>query len=134
MIDRETMSAGLREALVETLGVDEDEITSDALFVDDLGGESIDDLDLSFRLEQKFGIKTNFAELGRHWKLDDEGRLTPESIDAFRVAWPFLAENELFTLAETGDPWSIVTVELIERLVWFRLEAKAADDTIAQAS
>ena len=45
------------ETLTEALGVDDDEVTPDATLTGDLGAESIDFLDIVFRLEKAFGIK-----------------------------------------------------------------------------
>src|SRR5437773_9225316 len=42
--------------IVESLGVDEAKVTSDAALVRDLGAESIDFLDLSFKCQQTFGV------------------------------------------------------------------------------
>ncbi len=42
----------VKEALVEALGVDDDEVTPEATMVGDLGAESIDFLDIVFRLEK----------------------------------------------------------------------------------
>ena len=45
------------ETLTEALGVDDDEVTPDATLMGDLGAESIDFLDIVFRLEKTFSIK-----------------------------------------------------------------------------
>ena len=48
----------IRSALVDALGVDDDEVAPEATLVGDLGAESIDFLDIVFRLEKAFGIVT----------------------------------------------------------------------------
>ena len=53
----------VRETLVEALGVDEDEIEGGATLTGDLGAESIDFLDIVFRLEKAFDIKVPRGEL-----------------------------------------------------------------------
>lgn len=53
----------VRTALVDALGVDEEEVTPEATMVGDLGAESIDFLDIVFRLEKAFGIEIPRAEL-----------------------------------------------------------------------
>jgi acyl carrier protein len=58
----------MKEVLVDALGVDDDEVTMDATLVGDLGAESIDFLDIVFRLEKAFGIKI------------DQGEIFPESV------------------------------------------------------
>jgi len=53
----------VQEALVDALGVEEDEVTPDATLQGDLGAESIDFLDIVFRLEKAFDIKIERGEL-----------------------------------------------------------------------
>lgn len=53
----------VKETLVDALGVDEEEVTADATLTGDLGAESIDFLDIVFRLEKGFNIKIPRGEL-----------------------------------------------------------------------
>lgn len=53
----------VRTALVDALGVDDDEVTAEATLVGDLGAESIDFLDIVFRLEKAFNVKIPRGEL-----------------------------------------------------------------------
>ena len=53
----------VKEALVDALGVDDDEVTEEATMVGDLGAESIDFLDIVFKLEKSFGITIPRDEL-----------------------------------------------------------------------
>ena len=53
----------VQEALVDALGVDDDEVVPTATLQGDLGAESIDFLDIVFRLEKAFGIKIERGEL-----------------------------------------------------------------------
>ena len=53
----------VKETLVDALGVDEDEVKPDATLTGDLGAESIDFLDIVFRLEKAFNIKIPRGEL-----------------------------------------------------------------------
>ena len=56
MPSEEEIFEKVQTALVDALGVDDDEVTPDATLVGDLGAESIDFLDIVFRLEQAFSI------------------------------------------------------------------------------
>ena len=62
-MSRHDVFAKVREVLVEALGVDEDEVTEDATLQGDLDAESIDFLDIVFRLEKTFTIKIPRGEL-----------------------------------------------------------------------
>lgn len=65
-----------KDILVDTLGVDDDEVVPEASLIHDLGAESIDFLDISFRLEKTFGTKfpmrelADVAEIARNARMD----------------------------------------------------------------
>lgn len=61
--NKEEIFTKVQEALVDALGVDEEEVTPKATLQGDLGAESIDFLDIVFRLEKAFGIKIERGEL-----------------------------------------------------------------------
>jgi len=63
MQSREEIFKKVRETLVDALGVDDDEVTPAATLIGDLGAESIDFLDIVFRLEKNFDIKIPRGEL-----------------------------------------------------------------------
>jgi len=62
-MSREEILKEVQEVLVDALGVDDDEVTTEATLMGDLGAESIDFLDIVFRLEKAFGIKIPREEL-----------------------------------------------------------------------
>lgn len=53
----------VKAVLVDALGVDDDEVKPESILKDDLGAESIDFLDIMFRLEKAFNIKIPRGEL-----------------------------------------------------------------------
>ncbi len=63
MPSKEEIFDKVREALVDALGVDDDEVTPEATLQGDLDAESIDFLDIVFRLEKAFDIKIERGEL-----------------------------------------------------------------------
>ena len=56
-VSRDEIFEQVQEVLVDALGVDDDEVTAEATLMGDLGAESIDFLDIVFRLEKAFEIK-----------------------------------------------------------------------------
>ena len=62
-MSRDEIFQQVQEVLVDALGVDNDEVTTQATLMGDLGAESIDFLDIVFRLEKAFGIKIPREEL-----------------------------------------------------------------------
>ena len=81
-------------ALVDALGVDDDEVTKDATLVGDLGAESIDFLDIVFRLEKTFEISIPRAELFPEDILTNaefvhDGRVTDTGVAELKKRMPF---------------------------------------------
>jgi acyl carrier protein len=62
-MSRDEIFGQVQEVLVDALGVDDDEIMAEATLMGDLGAESIDFLDIVFRLEKAFGVKIPREEL-----------------------------------------------------------------------
>jgi acyl carrier protein len=58
------VDSAVKEAVVEALALDDDEVTPDATLMDDLGAESIDLLDILFRIEKSTGVKIEASDLG----------------------------------------------------------------------
>ena len=84
----------VQTALVDALGVDEDEVTRDATMVGDLGAESIDFLDIVFRLEKAFEIEIPRSELFPEDILTNaeyvqDGRVTEEGIAELKQRMPY---------------------------------------------
>lgn len=93
LITEEKVFEELKRAIVETLRVDEGSIKPESSLINDLGAESLDFLDVNYRLEQAFGIK-----MARHFVLehveemfgegsaiDEDGRLTEKAIELLKV-------------------------------------------------
>ena len=75
----------VKEVLEYALGADSEDITIDATLIGDLGAESIDFLDISFKLEQEFSIKIDQGELFPENLMQDEslvedGKLTEKAM------------------------------------------------------
>lgn len=91
-LTRDEIYKKVQEVLVDALGVDEDEVTPNAIIKDDLGAESIDFLDISFRLEKTFGFKIARGELMPEMQNDanlvKDGVVTPAGIALLREKLP----------------------------------------------
>ena len=62
-MSRDEIFEEVKEVLIDALGLDDDEVVADATLMGDLGAESIDFLDIIFRLEKAFDIKVPREEL-----------------------------------------------------------------------
>ena len=126
-LSQEEIFEKVQEALVDALGVDDDEVTQEATLVGDLGAESIDFLDVVFRLEKNFDIKIprgelfpeNLAAADSGFVVD--GKVTEDGIAQLREKMPH-ADVDAFA----GDPQvsklpDLFTVDMICKFIASRL-------------
>jgi acyl carrier protein len=117
--------------LVEALNVDEDEIKPDSTLQGDLGAESIDFLDIVFRLEREFGIKITRGELFPEsiFQGDPEfvqnGKVTHKGMEELRARMPFADLSGFEKDPEVGHLSDLFTVDLITRYIQGKLGAGA---------
>jgi acyl carrier protein len=128
------ISGKVTKVLVEALNVDEDEVTPAATLQGDLGAESIDFLDIVFRLEREFAIKIPRGELFPESVFQGspefvrDGRVTDRGMAELRSRMPY-ADLGIFDrdrrLAALPD---LFTVDLVTRYVAWKLGPGAAID------
>ncbi len=116
--------------LVEALNVDEDEIKPTSTLQGDLGAESIDFLDIVFRLEREFGIKIPRGELFPEsiFQGDPEfvqdGKVTPKGLSELRQKMPFADLGSFEKNPEVCNLSDLFTVDMITRYIQGKLEGK----------
>ena len=94
MAAKEEIFEKVQEALVDALGVEDDEVTPEATLQGDLDAESIDFLDIVFRLEKAFNIKIERGELFPEDILTNtdyvsDGKVNAEGIAQLKERMPF---------------------------------------------
>lgn len=127
-LSREEIYKKVQTVLVDALGVDEEEVTPQAVIKDDLGAESIDFLDISFRLEKAFGIKIGKGEMMPENVANDpnfvqNGKITPAGISELKNRMPH-SDFSAFEQDPTVDNMSkLFTVDAIVNYVEGKLKA-----------
>ncbi len=94
MATKEEIFSKVQEALVDALGVEDEEVTLEATLQEELGAESIDFLDIVFRLEKSFDIKIERGELFPEDVLTnteyvEEGKLNEAGLAELKSRMPF---------------------------------------------
>jgi acyl carrier protein len=126
-VPREEIFDKVRQTLVDALSVEEDEVTEEATLTSDLGAESIDFLDIVFRLEKTFNIKIPQEELISRDVLSDpeyvnDRKLNQAGIQALKEAMPHADLAEFEKDPDIDKVSDVITVGTIVRFV----EAKLA--------
>ncbi|HHV93149.1 MAG TPA: acyl carrier protein [Firmicutes bacterium] len=71
----------VKEIVVEQLGVDPDEVTNDASFVDDLGADSLDLVELVMALEEEFDLEIPDEDAEKITTVGDAVRYIKDKIE-----------------------------------------------------
>lgn len=121
-MDEKVIYEKVKESVVEALGIDDDEVTPNALLFDDLGAESLDLLDIVFRLEKEFGIKIPRGGIqadalsaeGENLTEEDlvvDGVLTPLGIEKLTKSMPELDPARITEGFRADDIATLFTVQ-----------------------
>ncbi len=131
MPSHEEVFEKVRTALVDALGVEEDEVTPEATMVGDLGAESIDFLDIVFRLEKAFDIKIPRGELFPEDILNNaqytaDGKVNPAGLAELKKRMPFADLTKFESNPVVQDFVLVLTVQDLVRYVEGKLNQKTA--------
>ena len=128
-LSREELFEKVQATLVEALSVEEDEVTEEATLTADLGAESIDFLDIVFRLEKEFGIKIPQEELIPRDILSnadyvDNRKLNPAGLAALKHSMPHADLSQFEQDPDIDKLSDVFTVGTIINFVTAKLDAK----------
>lgn len=125
----EEIFAKVRDTLVDALGVDDDEVTLESRLEADLGAESIDFLDIVFRLEKNFGIKIPRGELfpedlaSSDSGLVKDGLVTAEGLISLKQRMPHFDLEKFSQDPKIENMRDMFTVQMLVNFVKNKLAA-----------
>ncbi len=128
-MSRDEIFQKVQEVLVDALGADDDEVTADATLMGDLGAESIDFLDIVFRLEKAFGIKVPREELFpaesllNNPDLVSNGKLTEQGLAELRAGVPHTDLTEFEKDPDINKLANLFTVNAIVNYIDTKVNA-----------
>jgi len=116
----------VQSTLVDALGVEPEDVLEDATLQGDLGAESIDFLDIVFRLERNFGIKIPRGELFPENVVTDpdmiaDGKLTAKGIEELQARMPYADLTEFVANPELDKIGDLYTVDMLVKYVVSKL-------------
>lgn len=127
---REEIFQGVRDCLVNALGVSEGQVTLNSSLVKDLGAESIDFLDVVFRLEKTFGIKIPRGDLFPENLLTNpafvkDGRITPAGLTELKRKLSHVDFTNFEDSPLVSRLSDIFTVKMIVDYLYDKMSVKA---------
>ena len=128
-MSKEQVLEQVKTVMVDALGVDDEEMKPEATLMGDLGAESIDFLDIVFRLEKAFGIKIPREELFpaetlmNNPELVANGKLTAKGIAELKARMPHTDISEYEKDPEMSKLGDLFTVGMIVNFVESKLKA-----------
>ncbi|MHC4950123.1 MAG: acyl carrier protein, partial [Planctomycetota bacterium] len=113
----------VKDVLVDALGLDDDEVTAEATLMGDLGAESIDFLDIIFRLQKAFDIEVPREELFpaeavmSNTDFVSGGKLTEKGLAEIRSKMPHTDLSEFEQDPDVNKIADLFTVDAIVNFV-----------------
>jgi acyl carrier protein len=130
-IDEQEIYREVRSAIADTLRISGQQVTPDALLFHDLGAESLDFVDIEFRLETHFGVELyhgsaveRIAELLAPQLMEEQGTLTPFGARVLRKRMPEVRPESLQSGQSAGSIEDAFTARTFVRIVREVLEAR----------
>ena len=122
MPTKEEVFDKVKDSLIEALGLDDDEVTPDATMVGDLGAESIDFLDIVFRLEKAFGLEIPRKELFpedilTNAEFVEGGKVTETGLNEIKTRMPFIDLSKFEEDPVVQDFGNLLTVSDLCRYI-----------------
>ena len=119
------VDAAVKEAVVEALALDDDEVTPESTLMDDLGAESIDLLDILFRIEKSTGVKIEASDLGDYMQggisdeefSDENEVITEKGAQHLKTVMPQVDPGELAGSLKAEEVITLFTVENLSQMV-----------------
>ena len=129
VVPKEEIFEKVRQTLVDALSVEEDEVTEEATLTADLGAESIDFLDIVFRLEKSFNIKIPQEELMPRDILSNpdyvnDRKLNEAGVTALKESMPHADLTEFEKDPDIDKLSNVFTVGTIINFVQAKLAAR----------
>ena len=128
------VDGAVKEAVIEALALDDDEVTPESTLMNDLGAESIDLLDILFRIEKSTGVKIEAADLGDYIQggipddefSDENEIITEKGAEQLHKVMPQTDPSQLVGTLAADDVIKLLTVQNLTEMVKSRADGVVA--------
>jgi acyl carrier protein len=124
------VDSAVKEAVVEALALDDDEVTPDSTLMEDLGAESIDLLDILFRIEKSTSVKIEASDLGDYIQggipddefSDDSEIISEKGAEQLHKVMPQTNPEDLAGTLKAEEVMTLFTVQNLTDMVKARAD------------
>jgi acyl carrier protein len=124
------VDSAVKEAVVEALALDDDEVTPESTLMDDLGAESIDLLDILFRIEKSTSVKIEASDLGDYIQggipdeefSDENEVISAKGAEQLKKVMPQTDPSELEGTLKAEEVMTLFTVQNLVDMVKSRAD------------
>jgi acyl carrier protein len=134
LMNEQEIFSQLQPLVADVLAIAPEKVRRESVLIADLGAESIDLLDLSFRIEEQFKVTIQVDEIEREAKrrltggvYEKDGCLTEEALAEIRRAMPELPADKLLKGLRKSQLPSMLTVAFFVRLIARKQAAQAGE-------
>lgn len=105
----------IRDMVAECLAIEVDEVAPESRFFEDLAGESIDLLELSFLFEKAFQIRAPYKAFTNKelWERDESGQFTSAARELMQRDFAYLELERRIAQSGSINPRELLTIELM---------------------
>ena len=132
-MDTSTVYPRIQPLMADVLAIDEKDIRPDASLINDYGAESIDLLDLVFRLEREFKVKIPRGQIEKEARgglsveeFESKGKVTEKGLAALREYLPEVPEDRFKSDMKVTQIPALFTVETFCRVVQRAMDGQKA--------
>ena len=119
------VDSAVKEAVVEALALDDDEVTPESTLMEDLGAESIDLLDILFRIEKSTSVKIEASDLGDYIQggipddefSDDNEVISEKGAEQLHKVMPQTNPEDLAGTLKAEEVMTLFTVQNLTDMV-----------------
>ena len=124
------VDSAVKEAVVEALALDDDEVTPESTLMDELGAESIDLLDILFRIEKSTGVKIEASDLGDYIQggipddefSDDDQVISAKGAEQLHKVMPQTDPSDIEGKLNADEVMTLFTVQNLTDMVKARAD------------
>lgn len=112
----EELTAKIHNIVAESLDIDLDEVSDEAVLYDDLEADSLDILDMNYQVRKQFGVELAVAHIQRHFEeagirwLDENGGVTEEGLAVLNDFMPELDDGRIQVGAKVENVFVVLKV------------------------